>query len=151
MKLSTLLCIQEQLLQHARLANLACAYATLRRLALRAQTTRLHGLVVLRQPDATCGRNWAELLAIDGSQAQIEEIYTDEELMDFADAVAFARGISGLEIHFRIEELDSEFVRPLEGALRRAGVAIDLPATAFADPEPDLAGLSDDDVDQSLR
>ncbi len=145
MKLSTLLSIHQRLLQHARLANMACAYATLRRFSVRVRRTRLRGLGTLCQPDATRGRNWAELAALEGSQAQLEELFTDEDLMDLADSVAFARGISGLEIRFRIDEMETEFVLPLEAALRRAGVALDLPAEAYddwtKDPVEHLEGL----------
>lgn len=155
MKLSTLLSIHQRLLQHARLANMACAYATLRGFAERVRRARLRGLVTLCQPDATRGRNWAELAALEGSQAQLEELFTDEDLMDLADSVAFARGISGLEIRFRIDEMDAEFVRPLEQALRRAGVALDLPAEAYdewanamVDP---FSGLGDDDSGPASR
>lgn len=153
MKLSTLLSIHQRLLQHARLANMACAYATLRGFAERARRARLRGAVILCQPDATRGRNWAELAALEGSQAQLEELFTDEDLMDFADAVAFARGISGLEIRFRIDEIDTEFVRPLEQALGRAGVALDLPDEAYDEwanalVEP-LDGLGDDGTDNA--
>ncbi|HLP01346.1 MAG TPA: hypothetical protein VK163_04920 [Opitutaceae bacterium] len=133
MKISMLLAIHQRLVQHARLANLACAYATLRCFAVRVRRARLRGAVTLCQPDATRGRNWAELTALEGSQAQLEELFTDEDLMELADSIAFARGVSGLEIDFRIEEMDAEFVRPLEGALRRAGVALDLPAEAYDD------------------
>lgn len=133
MKISTLLVIQQRLLQHARLANMACAYATLRCFAARARRARLEGPVLLCQPDVTRGRNWAELTALGGSQAQLEEFFTDEDLMELADSVAFARGISGLNLEFRIEALDSEFVRPLEAALRRAGVTLDLPDEAYDD------------------
>lgn len=133
MKLSTLLSIHDRLLHHARLANMAIAYATLRRFALRVRRARLWGKVQLCQPDAPLGRNWATLTAIDGSQSALEEMFTDEDLMDLADAVAFARGISGLELQFRIEDLDIEFVLPLADALARAQVVIDLPSEAFDD------------------
>ena len=146
MKLSTLLSIHERLLQHARLANMACAYATLRRFALRVRQMRLYGLVELSQPDATAERNWAELTALEGSQAQLEEMFTDEDLMDFADAVAFARGIEGLTIRFRLEDLEPEFVLPLEAALRRAGVAIDIPAETYDDWTRNAAGPGDDNT-----
>jgi len=146
MKLSTLLSIHERLLQHARLANMACAYATLRRFAARVRRMRLHGLVELSQPDATEDRNWAELTALEGSQAQLEEMFTDEDLMDLADAVAFARGIAGMAIQFRLEELETEFVLPLEAALRRAGVVLDLPAESSGDWASNTAGPSDDNT-----
>ncbi len=143
MKLSTLLSIHDRLLHHARLANMAIAYATLRRFALRVRRARLWGKVRLCQPDAPAGRNWATLTALEGSQAALEEMFTDEDLMDFADAVAFARGISGLEVGFCIEDLDVEFVLPLEDALCRAQVVIDLPPEAFDDWARQTAGFSD--------
>ncbi len=133
MKLSTLLSLQPRLLQQARLANLACAYATLHRLAGRVRRAGLRGLVLLSQPDATQDRNWAVLTALEGSQAQLEEFFTDEDLMDFADSAAYARGVAGLAIRFRIEDLDAVFVRPLAEALARAGVTIDVGPEALAD------------------
>ena len=146
MKLSTLLSIHERLLQHARLANMACAYATLRRFALRVHQMRLYGLVELSQPDATIDHNWAELTALEGSQAQLEEMFTDEDLMDLADSISFARGIEGLAIRFRLEDLEPEFVLPLEAALRRAGVAIDIPAETYDDWTRNTAGPGDDNT-----
>ena len=133
MKLSTLLSLQPRLLQQARLANLACAHATLSRLAERVRRAGLRGLVMLSQPDATQDRNWAVLTALEGSQAQLEEFFTDEDLMDFADSVAYARGVSGLALRFRLEEMETDFVRPLEVALRRAGVTLDVRREAMAD------------------
>ena len=146
MKLSTLLSIHERLLQRARLANMACAYGTLRHFAVRVRHMRLHGLVELSQPDATAERNWADLTALEGSQALLEEMFTDEDLMDLADAVAFARGIERLTIRFRLEELETEFVLPLEAALRRAGVALDLPAETYDDWTRNTAGPADDNM-----
>ena len=151
MKLSVLLTIHQRLVQNARLANLACAYAALRGFAVRVRRARLTGLVQLCQPDATADRNWAELRALEGSQAQLEEWFTDEDLMELADSVAFARGVAGLEVRFRIEEMETEFVRPLEAALCRAGVVMDLPAAAYADRTPDFADLSGDESDGRAR
>ncbi len=145
MKLSVLLTIHQRLVQNARLANLACAYAALRCFAVRVRRARLTGLVQLCQPDATVDRNWAELRALEGSQAQLEEWFTDEDLMELADSVAFARGVSRLEACFRLEEMETEFVRPLEAALRRAGVVMDLPAEAYADWTEDFADLYGDE------
>ena len=126
MKISQLLATHHALLQHARLANLAQAYVALRRLAARVQRARLRGLVNLRQPDAAEGRFWASLTALEGNQSVLEEHFRDEELMEFADAVAFARGITGLDILFRLEAMTAEFVEPLEAALTQAGVVLDL-------------------------
>jgi len=92
MKISKLLATHHAILEQARLANLAQAYLTLRRLAERVRRARLHGFVQLRQPDIAEERFWASLTALEGSQSVLEEHFSDEELMEFADAVAFVRG-----------------------------------------------------------
>jgi len=126
MKISKLIATHHAIIQQARLANLAQAYFTLRRCAERVRRARLGGLVNLRQPDADEGRLWATLTALEGNQSVLEEHFCDEELMEFADAVAFARGIDSLDIEFRLEALMTEFVIPLEAQLKQAGVDFDL-------------------------
>ncbi len=126
MKISKLLATHHAILEQARLANLAEAYLTLRRVAERVRRARLHGLVNLRQPDAAEERLWASLTALEGSQAVLEEHFRDEELMEFADAVAFARGRVGLDVTFRLEGMEALFLVPLEEELRRAGIEFDL-------------------------
>jgi len=133
MKISKLLATHHAILEQARLANLAQAYLTLRRLAERVRRARLHGLVQLRQPDIDEERFWASLTALEGSQSVLEEHFSDEELMEFADAVAFVRGTNALDVTFRIEQVDVLFVEPVEAELRRCGVEFDL-ETAAADP-----------------
>ena len=133
MKISELLARHHAILQQARLANLAQAYLTLRRLAARVQRARLRGLVNLRQPNVEEERFWASLNALEGSQSVLEEHFCDEELMEFADAVAFVRGVSDLDITFRLEAMTAELVTPLEAALARAGVSLDLSAEACSD------------------
>ena len=130
MKISKLLATHHVILEQARLANLAEACLTLRRVAERVTRARLCGLVNLRQPDAAAERLWASLTALEGNQSVLEEHFRDEELMEFADAVAFARGISGLDVTFRLERMSALFVVPLEAELRRAGVEFDLEDTA---------------------
>jgi hypothetical protein len=138
MKISKLLDSHRAILQQARLANLAQAFLTLRRLAERVRRGRLSGPVQLRQPDAAEERFWASLTALEGSQSVIEEHFTDEELMEFADAVAYVRETSALDVTFRLEHLDALFVQPLETELRRAGVEFDLEGdTAARAPQPD--------------
>jgi hypothetical protein len=129
-KISKLLDSHRAILQQARLANLAQAFLTLRRFAERVRRARLSGLVQLRQPDAAEERFWASLTALEGSQSVIEEHFSDEELMEFADSVAFVRGTSALDVTFRLEHLAVLFVEPVEAELRRSGVEFDL------DPEP---------------
>jgi len=133
MKISKLLATHHALIKQARLANQAQAYSTLRRCAERVRRAQLCGLVNLRQPNADLGRLWASLTALEGNQAVLEEHFSDEELMEFADAVAFARGVTGLDITFRLESLMAEFVVPLENELTQAGVVLDI--------EPNQTGL----------
>jgi hypothetical protein len=128
MKISQLIANHQSLLHQARLANLAQAYATLHHLADRVRRARLAGPVNLRQPDAAEGRFWASLTALEGSQSVLEEHFREEELMEFADAVAFVRGTAELNITFRLESMTAEFVEPLEAELRRAGISLDLAA-----------------------
>lgn len=137
MKISKLLDSHRVILQQARLANLAQAFLTLRRLAERVRRARLCGLVQLRQPDAAEERYWASLTALEGSQSVIEEHFTDEELMEFADAAAYARDTTALDVTFRLEHADALFVQPLEAELRRHGVEFDLETEAAGHaPQP---------------
>ncbi len=126
MKISKLIATHHAIINQARLANLAQAYLTLRRCAERVRRARLCGLVNLRQPDAGEGRLWASITALEGRQSVLEEYFCDEELMEFADAVAFVRCVNCLDVVFKIEALREEFVVPLEAQLRKAGVEFDL-------------------------
>ncbi len=126
MKISKLIATHHAIIKQARLASLAEAFVTLRRCAERVGRARLCGLVNLRQPDAEEGRLWATLTALEGRQSLLDEHFCDEELMEFADAVAFVRGVNRLDIVFKIEALREEFVEPLEEELKRAGVEFDL-------------------------
>ena len=136
MKISKLLDSHRVLLQQARLANLAQAFLTLRRFAERVRRSRLGGLVQLRQPDAAEERLWASLTALEGSQAVIEEHFTEEELMELADAVAFLRETAALDVTFRLEHLDALFVQPVVAELRRGGVEFDLETETSAHGTP---------------
>jgi len=91
-------------------------------------------MVTLRQatPDAELG--WTPLLALEGNQSVIEEHFTDEDLTDFADAVAFVTGETRLDFTFRIEELAERFVAPLRHQLEQAGITFDLAIDAVEEP-----------------
>ena len=126
MKISKLIATHHAIINQARLANLAQAYFTLRRCAERVQRARLSGLVNLRQPNAGDGRLWATLAALEGNQSVLDEHLCDEDVMEFADAVAFVRGTSNLNLSFRLETVMTEFVIPLETQLDLEGVELDL-------------------------
>jgi hypothetical protein len=131
MKLSKLLATRKIIIRHANLANLAYSYLTLKRLADRVAVAKLKGRVKLRQTDAADELYWASLIAVDGSQSVIEEHFSDEDIMDLADAVAFAIEGEFAEIDFRLEEMPDAFVDPLRLILNQAGITIDLD-----DPSP---------------
>lgn len=130
MKLSHLLRQRPALLQQARLTNLAFAYARLGEFATRIARARLHGEVNLKQANAEAELPWASLTALTGSQSVIEEHFTDEDLMDFADLAAFVTGEKNLDATFPIEHVSEKFLAPLRRQLEQAGVMID------DDPQP---------------
>lgn len=134
MKLSKLLSQRPELLRQVRLANLAFAYNALVDFAARAQRGALRGAVSLKPADPAAERYCATLTALEGSQAKIEEHFTDEDLMLLADVVAFATGHPGFEVTFRIEEMEDDFIAPLRSELERAGVS--LPGTGSEVEKP---------------
>ncbi len=125
MKLSTLLAQRQALLQQARVANLAFAYQRLGDFADRIARARLQGEVTLKQATPDGERCWASLTALEGNQSVIEEHFTDEDIMDFADIVAFGTGENHLDLAFRIEQLAENFVTPLRSQLEQLGIEID--------------------------
>lgn len=129
MNLSKLLASRELVLAQARLANLAYAYSTLKSLAGVIRRGRLSGLVRLSQPNENEERYWASLTALSGSQAVLDEHFSDDDVAAMADAIAFVRAESGLDLTFALEELESTYVAPLETQLERAGVSFDSPRT----------------------
>lgn len=128
MKLSTLLSRRPALLRQARLANLAFAYQTLAKFAARIARAQLHGAVLLKSAAPEQERYCATLTALECSQSVLDEHFTDEDLMELADVVAFLRGNSAADDGLRLEEVADQLVAPLRAELERAGVAIDEPA-----------------------
>ena len=124
-KLSTLLHQRADLLRQVRLANLAYAYGTLEKLADRIARARLRGPVVLRSAAPAEERYWASLTALAGAQSVLEEHFTDEDIWELADGVAFATGYEPEEIAFPIEELGERFLGPLRAQLVREGIELD--------------------------
>jgi hypothetical protein len=137
MKLSLLLTQRDALLRHVRLVNLAFAYAKLSDFAARIARARLHGAVQLRQPTPDAETGWLPVIALEGNPSVIEEHFTEEDLTDFADAIAFITGESPLDVTFPIEELAGRFVAPLREQLERAGVDFDHAAPAIGEPHHD--------------
>jgi hypothetical protein len=126
MKLSTLLSNRSSLLRRAQLANLAFAYSTLRLLADRVARAKLTGWVRLSQTGPDEEPSYARLTALEGNQSLIEEHFTEQEILDLADSIAFAIDADELEMEFSIEELREKFVDPLRAELIEAGVSLDI-------------------------
>ena len=136
MKLSILLTLRPALLRQARLADLAFAYRKLGDFATRIARAQLRGEINLKQAAPEAERCWASLTALAGNQSVIEEHFTDEDIMDLADLVAFATGESNLDVTFRIEQLPEKFLAPLCRQLEQAGVVIDHDPHPVEEPSP---------------
>ena len=126
-KLSTLLSRRPALLLQARLANLAFAFATLQQLSQRIARARLSGRVRLTQAEPSAERYWVALIALEKSQAVIEEHFTDRDLMEMADVIAFATNNDALDVTFDLQEFDAQFLKPVREELEREGIVIDRP------------------------
>ncbi len=132
-KLSQLFKERQWLLSRASLANSAYAYALLSEFAARIARADLRGAVALRSPSPESDVFWATLVALEGHQSQIEEHFTDEDLMDLADAIGYVTGEKEVTITFRIEDFAETFLAPLRAALEQAGVVMD--AEPIAPPQ----------------
>ncbi len=113
------------LLQQARLANLAFAWQRLDAWAQRIARARLRGEVALQLADPAGDRAWPQLLAHTGSQAVIEEHFTDEEIVELADILAFlAEDPRAVEFTFQLEEMGARFLPAIQHELAQAGVMV---------------------------
>ncbi len=133
MKLSMLLVHRANLLRQTRLSNLAFAHEKLREFAARIARARLAGAVSLQGAAPDAERYWATLTAREGSQSVIEEHFTDEDIMNLADVIAFTTGETTPDLAFRLEELADRFLTPVRAELERAGVTIDGGAESLAE------------------
>lgn len=113
------------LLQQARLANLAFAWQRLDAWAQRIARARLRGTVTLQLADPAGDRAWPLLLARTGSQAVLEEHFTDEDVVELADILAFlAEDPRATEFTFPLEELGARFMPAIRRELAQAGVVV---------------------------
>lgn len=150
MKLTTLLAQRQALLRQAHLANLAFAYQRLGEFAQRIARAGLRGPVVLKRADPENGREWPTLIALRGSQAVLEEHFSDEDIIDLADVIAYALDARDAEVAFDLSELRTLFQRPVCLALEEAGVQLDSPPPALPSPkslQDDMRSPACDDED----
>jgi hypothetical protein len=133
-RLSTLLANRDHLLKQARLANLASAYSTLCDFAERIDRAQLAGCVTLKPIAPEEERYCVTLTALEYSQAVIEEHFTDEDLIELAEVIAFRTGERNAEVTFRLEHFTEAFVEPLRAQLEAEGVQIDQGDTPVEEP-----------------
>ena len=145
-KLTHLLAAREGLVRRATLANMAFAYRLLSGFTERIHRAGLRGLVNIKSPEAS-GENWSSLTALEGSQARLEEHFSEEDVMDLTDAIRYVvGGEMVIDLSFRIEEIDDMFLVPLRDTLQDYGVVMDLPAvssteaTSSSETEPPEPG-----------
>jgi hypothetical protein len=125
MKLSNLISQREALLRQTYLANLAYAYQQFDALVSRLDRAQLRGLVCLQPRDPASDRFWPTLTALEGSQSVIEEHFTDGDVADMADLLAFNAGRDDEVASFRLEEVRKRFLAPLRRELLNAGVKLE--------------------------
>lgn len=135
MKISKLLSLRQDLLRQAHLANLAFAYQSIGDFAARIARVGLRGRVRLKQADVEAERFWATLSAVDGSQAVLEEHFTEDVIMHLADVLAFVLHESDLDVTFRIEDLGDQFLPEIRRELEEAGVKFDDKSERIREPQ----------------
>lgn len=126
MKLSKLLAARQSLLRQAHLAALAHAYVTAQCLADRIAATQLHGRVRLQPAEPREERYWPTLTALEGNQSVLEEHFSDEDLVNLADASLLALENEFSEFDFPLEDFGETVAAPLRSALEEAGIVLDL-------------------------
>jgi hypothetical protein len=87
---------------------------------------------VLKSASPEHERYCATLTALETSQSVIEEHFTDEDILELADVLAFLTGNAAADETFRLEEVAEKFLVPLRAELESEGVAIDAPAQPVA-------------------
>ena len=138
MKFSQLLQQRDLLLRQARLANVAFAYEWLRTFLFRASRAGLRGAFLLRDGDPEDGLPWPTLVAIDASQAVLEEHFLEADIVELADILAYLNdGGRPPEREFRLEELADDLLPALRRELEEGGVP---PQGLPASPENAEAG-----------
>ena len=135
MKLSQLLLQREAMLRQARLANLAFAYWWLDQLVTRINAAGLHGEVCLQAVDPTMDCGCPMLIALEGSQSVIEEHFTDANIVELADLIASIEGGNDASMTFRLEDMATKFLRPLEHKLTQAGIVVERETLRVNAPE----------------
>lgn len=131
MKLSALLASRPTILRQAALAHTAAAWLTLQHASSRIAAAGLHGSVRLRQGDPAADEvPWATLTSDEIRHSVLEEHFTEDDLLEIADALAYATDMDRADIEFPIQAL-SGYATPLWRTLEKAGVTLDIDARAW--------------------
>ena len=134
MKFDDLLNYRDELVRHARLANVAYAYQWLTDFSARIAQSGLRGEVMLRGADAEGNPRRPVMLAEDFSQAVVQEHFLDEEIAELADVLAFVHnGSLIIELKFRLEEIGPRFLPALRRELEESEIFPGEPAPSIED------------------
>lgn len=140
MTFDDLLSYRDELLQHARLANVAYAYQWLNDFTTRIARSGLRGEVMLRSADAEGAPRRPVLFAEDFSQAVVQEHFLEDEIAELARVLAFVHnGSVIIELKFRLEELAPRFLPALRRELEEADILPAEPASPVEDSNFDSA------------
>ena len=140
MKFDDLLNYRDELVRHARLANVAYAYQWLTDFRARIAQSGLRGEVMLRGADAEGHPRRPVLRAVDFSQAVVQEHFLDEEIAELAGVLAFTHnGSLIIELKFRLEEIAARFLPALRRELEESEVFPEEPASSSEDAGRDAA------------
>jgi hypothetical protein len=127
MKLSALLASRSTILRQAALAHTAAAWLTLQYTSMRIAAAGLHGTVRLRQADpAEEETPWATLTSDEIRSSILEEHFTEDDLVEIAEAVAYATDADFADVEFQIEIFGETYAAPLLENLKKAGVTVDI-------------------------
>ncbi len=131
MKLSALLASRPTILRQAALAHTAAAWLTLQHASSRIAAAGLRGTVHLRQGDPVEDEApWATLTSDEIRPSVLEEHFTEDDLLEIAEALAYATDANYADVVFPIETL-AAYADPLLRSLQKAGVTLDIDERAF--------------------
>jgi hypothetical protein len=134
MKFDDLLNYRDELVRHARLANVAYAYQWLTDFSARVAHSGLQGEVVLRAADAEGNPQRASLTAVNFSQAVVQEHFLEAEIAELAAVLAFVHnGGVVVALRFRLEEVAARFLPALRRELEESEVFPEEPASSAED------------------
>ena len=138
MKFDDLLNYRDELVRHARLANVAYAYQWLTDFSARVAQSGLRGEVMLRAADAEGNPRKPRLFAVDFNQSVVQEHFLDDEVAELAHVLAFVNnGSLVIELKFRLEEVAARFLPALRRELEESEVFPEEPASSAEEPGRD--------------